>query len=223
VRQIGRENWEPVYYNLNVRSKPRSRRVAARRVAILRSAAAAFRRRGFHGASVEAIARAVRMTKGNLYYYFADKEAILYACHDYSLGLALALMAAVRRSRQPPDRQLRRLIEGFVHLITDELHGSALTLELDALGPARRRRIVARRDRFDRGLRAILRRGIRQGVFVPGDAKLYGFAIMGAMNWIARWYDPAGPVSSNEIARTFADYLVRGLSVRPRATAPRTP
>ena len=25
------------------------------------------------------------MTKGNLYYYFRNKEEILYACHEYSL------------------------------------------------------------------------------------------------------------------------------------------
>ena len=25
------------------------------------------------------------MTKGNLYYYFQNKEEILFACHDYSL------------------------------------------------------------------------------------------------------------------------------------------
>jgi AcrR family transcriptional regulator len=53
-----------------------------RRVEILKTAAAAFRRRGYHGASVDEIASALEMTKGNLYYYFRNKEDILYACHD---------------------------------------------------------------------------------------------------------------------------------------------
>ena len=39
-----------------------------RRIEILKSAAAAFRRRGYHGASVDEIASALDMTKGNLYY-----------------------------------------------------------------------------------------------------------------------------------------------------------
>jgi AcrR family transcriptional regulator len=156
------------------------------------------------------------MTKGNLYYYFRDKEAILFACHDYSLGVALKLLEDVRRARAAPDEQLRRLVAGFVRLITDELHGTALTLEIDALTPAHRRQVVARRDRFDRGLRRILADGMRRGAFLEGNPKLLGFAVMGAINWVSRWFDPRGPASSDAIARAFAGYLVRGLETASR-------
>lgn len=193
---------------------PKTRKAAARRVKILRSAAVAFRRRGYHGASVGEIARALRMTKGSLYYYFRNKEDILFACHDYSLGVALTLLENVRRARVAPDAKLRRLIGGFVHLITDELHGTALTLEIDALSPARRRAVVARRDRFDRGLRRILREGMTRGRFARRDPKLLAFAIMGAVNWIARWFDPKGAARSDQIAQLFAEYLVAGLRTR---------
>jgi len=197
----------------------RTIRSEARRVEILKSAAAAFRRRGYHGARVEEIASALHMTKGNLYYYFRNKQDILYGCHEYSLGIALDLIDRVRAEPVPPDEQLRRLIVGFVHLIIDELHGTALTLELEALPGPLLRRVVARRDRFDQGLREILQNGIDRGIFAPGDPKLLAFAIMGAMNWISRWYDPKGEAGSDEIARTFADYLVGGLTTRRTASA----
>jgi hypothetical protein len=35
--------------------------------------------------------------------------------------------------------------------------------------------------------------------------------IFGAINWIPRWYDPAGRAASHEIAQVFADCLVAGL------------
>ena len=38
--------------------------------------------------------------------------------------------------------------------------------------------------------------------------------IFGAINWIPRWYDPAGRATSHEIAQVFADYLVAGLQSR---------
>ena len=154
---------------------------------------------------------------------YYEKEDILFACHDYSLGLALGLLDEVRRAPVGPDERLRRLVDGFVRLIADELHGTALTLEIDALGPARRRRVVARRDRFDRGLRRILREGMREGVFAGGDAKLLAFAVMGAVNWVSRWYNPAGVARSDEIARLFADYLVAGLTARSRPASARAP
>jgi hypothetical protein len=49
------------------------------------------------------------------------------------------------------------------------------------------------------------------GLFGPADAKLLSFAILGAVNWIPRWYDPDGPAASQEIADQFADYLIGGL------------
>src|SRR5215207_3660763 len=184
---------------------------ADRRIDILKSAAAAFRRRGYHGASVDEIASALEMTKGNLYYYFRNKEDILYSCHEYSLDILLRLMQEVLGEPIPADQKLRKLILAFVHLILDELHGTALTLDPEALSPPLFKRVIAKRDQFDQGIRAIIQQGIDQGVFRRGDPKMIEFAMMGAVNWIAKWFDPAGPMTSDHIGDAFADYLVGGL------------
>jgi AcrR family transcriptional regulator len=182
-----------------------------RRTDILKSAAAAFRRRGYHGASVDEIASALNMTKGNLYYYFANKEEILFACHEYSLDKLLALMEEVHADTATPEIKLRRLVLAFVHTILDDLHGTALTLDPEALSPPLLKRVIAKRDQFDHGIRDIIQQGIDQGVFRPGDPKMIEFAMMGAVNWISKWFDPAGTQTSDQIGDAFADYLVGGL------------
>jgi AcrR family transcriptional regulator len=191
--------------------KARTRQNTSRRAEILRSAVAAFRRRGYHGASVDEIARTLGMTKGNLYYYFRNKEEILFFCHDWSLDILLDRLREVQKEGGAPERRLRRLIVAFVHMIIDELHGTALTLDLQALSPAHLQRVIAKRDRFDRGLRRIIEDGIASGAFAPGDPKLLTFAVLGAANWITRWYDPRGSATSEEIATAFADFVLRGL------------
>ena len=192
------------------------RKTRQRRVEILKSAAAAFRRRGYHGASMGEIAQALRMTKGSLYYYFKDKEEILFFCHDYSLDILLDLLARVQKEGGPPEDRLRTLIEAFVHMIIDELQGTALTMDLRALSPRLLKKVIAKRDRFDRGIRRIIAEGMATGAFAPGDSKLRAFAILGALNWITRWFDPKGPARSDQIGHTFADFLLAGL--RPRGT-----
>jgi AcrR family transcriptional regulator len=201
--------WSPVADSTTsstMRSAPPDRRIE-----ILKSAAAAFRRRGYHGASVDEIASALEMTKGNLYYYFRNKEEILFACHDYSLDVLLGLLAEVQAETSPPDVKLRKLVLAFVHVILDELQGTALTIDLQALSPPLLRKVIARRDAFDRGVRAIIQQGIDEGVFAPGDPKMIAFAVLGAVNWITKWYDPEGPMTSEQIGTAFADYLVGGL------------
>src|SRR5229473_1997099 len=105
------------------RRAPRPRNAnlgASTRVEILKSAAKAFRRVGYHGATVEQIAAALHMKKGNLYYYFKNKEEILFACHQYSLDRLTQLLEEIDGSGASADVKLRRLIDAFVHTILDE-------------------------------------------------------------------------------------------------------
>jgi AcrR family transcriptional regulator len=184
---------------------------AATRVDILKSAAKAFRKLGYHGATVEEIAAALHMKKGNLYYYFKNKEEILFACHQYSLDQLTQILEGVQRGTAGADQKLRQLIVAFVHTILDDLHGTALLLDLEALTPAHLKAVIARRDRFERGVREVLEEGMSTGTFAQGDPKLLAFALFGAVNWIPRWFKPQGASTSQEIADRFADYLISGL------------
>ncbi len=192
-------------------NEPAAETNALMRVEILKSAATAFRKLGYHGATVEQIAATLDMKKGNLYYYFKNKEDILFACHQYSLDRLLTTLAAVEESNASPPEKLRSLIVSFVHTILDELQGTALFLDLEALAPEHRAAVIERRDEFDRGLRRVVQAGVQTGAFDHVDVKLASFAILGAVNWIPRWYSPEGLSSSQEIANRFADFLVRGL------------
>ena len=189
----------------------RSEISAATRIEILKSASAAFRRFGYHGATVEQIAAALQMNKGNLYYYFRSKEEILFACHEYSHDRLQELLDQTCRGTAPPEAKLRRLIRAAVHVILDELHGTALLVDLEALTPAHLRTVIVRRDRFDHGVREILEKGMASGAFAAGNAKLLTFALMGAVNWIPRWFDSGGPSTSQQIGEAFAEFFIAGL------------
>jgi AcrR family transcriptional regulator len=191
--------------------KPRHDKTAKTKLAILRSAAGVFRHRGYYGATMGSIAHALRMTTPNLYYYFQSKEEILYFCHDYSLDLLLDNLKEVEKSSDAPEEKLRRLIVSFVHMVIDELRGTALTLDLRPLSPSHLRRIIAKRDRFDRGMRRVVQSGIDAKSFRATDPKLAAFGILGSLNWIPRWFDPRGSANSEQIAQVFAENLIRGL------------
>jgi AcrR family transcriptional regulator len=193
------------------------RRADARKLEILRAAARVFRRRGFAAAGMREIAAEADLSPGNLYHYFKGKDEILYFCQDRSLDLMIGALAGARLSTDTTPEQLRRVVLAHVRCVLDDLEGSAAHLEVEALPPPLRRRIVAKRDRYERGIRRLIVSGVRRGDLAPCDAELVTRAILGALNWTARWFHPEGARSAASVSEHLAAYLVRGLSAHPPA------
>jgi hypothetical protein len=72
------------------------------------------------------------------------------------------------------------------------------------------KKIVHKRDQYERGVRLLLAGGQRHGLVRPGEPKLQAFALLGALNWVARWYRP-GEGDPDQIIHSFRDQLLRGL------------
>jgi AcrR family transcriptional regulator len=183
-----------------------------RRDEILQSALRAFRERGYHATTLDDIAVRLGLRKTALYHYFPDKEAILYACHLESLSQLEHLVGEARARFTRPAEQLAHLIREHVRVMTDTLQGSPLAFEVTALSPDHQREIIHGRDAYERALRETIDQGIRAGDFRPTDPKLAAFAILGAINWIARWYQPDGPFEAEELGERFAEQLLGGLT-----------
>jgi TetR/AcrR family transcriptional regulator len=94
-------------------------------------------------------------------------------------------------------------------------------MEEQALEPADRVKLVRQRDRFERGLRALVKEGIEDGSVVPCDPKLTIFVILGAMNWVAKWFKPSGPWKPEQITLALSQVFERTISSSPAVVLPR--
>ena len=192
------------------------RKSEMRRLDILRAAARVFRRSGVAAAGMREIAEEADLSPGNLYYYFAGKDELLFFCQDRTLDRMLEAAEAARLSALPVADQLRAVISAHLHYTLDELEGATAHLEIDMLADALRRTIIDKRDKYEHAVRALIVKGAKRGEFVSCDAALVARAILGALNWTVRWYRPDGEQSVAAIADALADYLVRGIAALPR-------
>jgi len=197
---------------IRTRDKARvERRYLARRLEILRAAGKQFRVTGFAETGMRDIAAAVDLSPANLYNYFQGKHEILFFCQDVSLDRLLAALEKARRLRASAAEKLRLVILSHLRCVLDEVEGSAAHLLTSALPPRLQRSLVVKRDRYEEGVRQLIVAGTRSGEFVHCDPALAARAVLGALNWSVRWFNPDGAMTAAEIAEGFAEYLIRGL------------
>ncbi len=182
-----------------------------RREAILQSVANVLRNSRLSSLTIQQIADELGMTKGNLYYYFKDKQDILFHCHMRSTEISLRALSEAGTLGRTPAEKLHILLVRHIRGIIDEGFGGILQTDLEKIRPAHRKLYVSKRDELEHGVRRLIENGVRAGEFECPDVKMAGFAILGGINWIPKWYRPNGPFTSAQISEQMANFYLRGL------------
>src|SRR5688572_22529987 len=148
-----------------------------RQEAILRSVANVLRNSRLSSLTIQDVADELGMTKGSLYYYFKDKQDILFQCHMRSMAISLQALEKATAEGRTPSESLRILLTGHIRGILDAGFGSILQTDLENFRPEQRKTYIRKRDELELGVRSMIEDGVRLGEFECPNVKLAGFAI----------------------------------------------
>ena len=196
-----------------------ARRKAAR-AQILRAAADLFRERGYQASTVDLIAARLGMSKASLYTHFRAKEEMLAAISRETIEAFTRDLGLVLAARLGAEDKLRRVVRQHVRFVI--ANRSFLTVffgEESNLRARFARSLAAQKDRYDKGVERIVQEGIRSGVFRDVEPRLVVFGLLGMVNWVHKWYNPAGRWGAEEISAAFLS-LVEGGLLRQRRRGP---
>jgi TetR/AcrR family transcriptional regulator len=192
-----------------------------KRLEVLREAAASFNFKGYHATSMNEIAASLGVTKAALYHYFPNKNGLLAACFEHAMDAAFAGLERARKDGRNGRERLVLTMSYYVAQLINELNCCVVLMEEQALEPEDHAKLVRQRDRFERALRAFIREGIEDGSVVPCDPKLAIFVILGAMNWVPKWFKPSGVWKSDQLNAALAQMFERLVSSSPAAAMAR--
>ena len=177
---------------------------------ILNAALALFKARGYHGTPVRELARSVRMEVASLYYHFPSKQEILFALFERIMDALLDGVNSAMAGAASPEERLRAAVRFHVLSHTARQDEAFIShSELRSLSAQNRRRIIAKRDRYERMIRAVLTDGVRAGKFEIDDARLTCTAILVMCSGVADWFAGQGRLSADRVADRFADLAMR--------------
>lgn len=199
--------------------------VETRRRQIEDVASGLFREQGYAGTSVRDIARGVAIQGASLYAHVASKEDVLWAIVRRAADqFEVAADEAARESDgRPADQRVEAMVRAHVGVVTaDAGQASVFVREWRSLSTERRNRIGARRDAYEQRWRRLISEGIEAGLFAPVDPDLAAAFVLTALNGIATWYRPDGPLSARAIAAEYIHLSRRALGAE-EATRRRRP
>jgi len=176
---------------------------------ILDAAAALFAGQPFHKVLLSDVARDAAVGKGTLYLYFSSKEELYFSVlfRGFS-NLVARLREKLAAGAAEPETQLACIVRELVHCLyanetfTELLRGAVV-------GYPNKGEWAEMRLELRRTIEAVIRNGVRQGVFEDSNPELTAHYIPGLIRSVSLFRpDSAGP---DEIVVHALDFVLKGL------------
>jgi AcrR family transcriptional regulator len=187
-----------------------------------------FHRQGYFATSISDIAHACGIRKSGLYYYFTNKEELLYRILETTMTELMDSLRESLESVSGTEARMRAAVRSHVEFhLTRQKENFIANSELRGLSSPHLDAIIAMRDAYESIFQELIRQGRDEGVFAPGDVKILSYAILTLCTSGAFWFKPSGRLSVGAIAAIYERFIISGLKGgdlprnRPAAAYPR--
>lgn len=196
--------------------RPQRRRLSAaeRRTALVEATIAVVAREGYHRASLAEIARTAGMSKGLIWHYYADGDALLADAARTALTTVRDAVAADLDLDAPVPTVLRTAIAraaGLLRTHPDEL-AAITSIAGNLRGPDGALAVSAAEYEETYALQEeLFRRGVREGTLRPLDPRLTAVTYQGALDTMLGHLRTHPDVDPLTYATALADLLLEGI------------
>lgn len=190
----------------------REKKTARKKAEILQSALTLLAKKGYHGTTMEDIASHLLMTKGALYYYFKDKQELVYESQIKIMNRSIENFKQINEMDATPTQKLEKIIQLHTEYLIENKAGFELMAKPDEIFTEQQLDEIYRlRDQYATHYDYLLQEGVDDGSFTIRDdeIKIARNLLLGAMNWVTQWYSPHGHKNVNEFVKAITRYAMR--------------
>lgn len=178
---------------------------------ILSSAAALFAEKGFRAITITDVAASLGYTKSVVYYYFKNKNEILWQIFNRMHQCYEDTIVAILKEELPAGETLKKILFQHALNVMQRKDWTAIYFRDESELEELQRDIMRKRKReYDKMIESVYERGVAEGIFkaVPTHIAVSGF--MGMCNWLHTWFDEKGKLAAVDIAATYVELMAGG-------------
>jgi len=180
---------------------------------ILAAACGTIARLGYERASMRAVAKATGVSLAGLYHYFENKEKMLFLIQFRTFSALHQNLLEKLHGVVDPEEQLRVMIRAHVSYFAANMDAlKVCSHELDTLNGSAYEQTRNIRREYYALTRSIIERLL--DAHPPGaslNRHVLTMSLFGALNWLYRWYDPAGGPSVATVSNQMASQFLHGI------------
>jgi TetR/AcrR family transcriptional regulator, cholesterol catabolism regulator len=172
-----------------------------------------FSERGYRATGLRDIAERVGLRQPSLYHYFPSKEVILIELYEQVMEDSIQAVSSIAEKGLEPDVAFRQVLEERIRYMCLNQRLVRIFFEEEAELPPQLTKKLRRRQReYEDIYVKLLEAGVKKGKFqLSTTPRIALYALLGAVNWSYRWYNPEGLLSVEKLAHDIAEMLMRGI------------
>ncbi|MGN6425421.1 MAG: TetR/AcrR family transcriptional regulator [Leifsonia sp.] len=176
---------------------------------ILEVAVAAFNEHGYDATSIGMLAERLGLSKSAIYHHVSSKDALLELALDEALDGLEGVLRSPEAETGTAAERLAFVLRGAVRVLADKLDYVTLLLRVRGNTDVERA-ALARRRAFDHAVAALVAEARDEGSLrADADPAVIARLLFGMINSLTEWYDPAGPLTPDDLADTILTLALR--------------
>jgi len=179
---------------------------------ILRTASQVFAQQGFAGASMRDISRASGVSLAGLYYYFENKQHLLYLIQSTTFTFVLeSLRSRLHGVREPVERLRLLVLNHIEYFLFHPNEMKVLSHEEEALGDPYSDKVQAIKRRYYALAREIFDSIAAEGLAPGIHPRVAVLSLFGMMNWTYKWHKPGVDPDATELTAAILGLFLHGI------------
>lgn len=177
---------------------------------ILKAASQVIARNGFDGASVRDVAAKGKIGLSGIYYYFKNKDEMLYAIQQHAFTTLVERLRQKLDAAGSPEEKVKAVIDNHFQFFVNHMDEFRVCIhEIDSLsGKYYRSVLETRREYFGLVREAV--RDLCDGS--KSDVDVATLFLFGSLNWVYMWYDPERNADIDQLSSQYLHIFLNGIN-----------